>query len=648
MTYKAPQGRFYLVMVLGLLVWSTLVVRFFQVQVVQGKTYRKIADRQHQLCLEISPQRGAIYDRNLQLLAFNLPTESFFAIPESLTDISQVAEKFSAITSDSPGHISENLRRYKSFAWLKRGVEREESRRISSWNLAGVFSKKESKRIYPFGKLTEEIVGFTDVDNQGLAGVEYQYDDMLKGKTGEVVVNRDALKNTFALRSQPVVKSESGKSLVLTLDLRIQAIIEEELQKAIQENRADGGTSIWMDPQSGEILAMVHCPKYDQKPPIMNRAISDNFEPGSTFKIVTAIAALEEKLKNPDDSVYAEKGKFKVNNRIIHDVHEYGWLTFKQSLAFSSNIAFAKIAMEIGKDRIHKYARSLGFGLKTGIDLPGESKGTLPSFRRCSDFVLSTFAIGQGVSSNSLQLINAYAAIANGGNLMRPYVLKMVLDQEGNMVRQFHPQKIRQAIAPQTCEIMNDFLVAVVDGGTGNSAKSEGLQIAGKTGTAQKPDLKKGGYKEGEYLSSFVGYFPASQPKFVGMVCLDNPKGKYFGSQTAAPAFKNMAQRLAALQDRPLTSVVASAHPTSADLQVPTPAPASMASKSKENPTRSSSQCAIIPNALGMTIRQAAKIFSEKKMGFRIIGSGVVKNQAPSAGGRLLPGQVCLLYCQTK
>lgn len=649
MTYKTPSGRFYLVAILGLLVWFALILRLFKIQVIEGKAYEKIANHQHQLCLKVSPQRGAIYDRNLQLLAFNLPTESFFAIPESVSNIYSVAKKFSSVTSFSPQEIIRTLKRYKNFAWLKREVERKESKKIASWNLAGVYSKKESKRVYPSGNLAEEVLGFTDIDNRGLAGVEYQYNQILQGKTGQVLVNRDALRKNFTLKSQPLIESEDGNSLILTLDLRIQAIVEEELRGAIKLNQADGGTSVWMDPQSGEILAMVHCSKKEANGPcVKNRTISDNFEPGSTFKIVTAIAALEEKIKNPKDTIYAEKGEFKVNNRIIHDIHKYEWLTFQQSIAYSSNIALAKIAMDVGKEKIYKYARNLGFGLKTGIDLPGESKGHLSPPKRWSDYVLSAFAIGQGISLNNLQLVNAYAAIANGGNLMKPYIVKTILSQEGDAIKEFYPQRIRRAITPQTCDIMNQFLRAVIDSGTGYTAKAEGLDIAGKTGTAQKPDLKNGGYKKDEYLASFVGYFPASQPKFVGVVCLDNPKEEHFGSKTAAPAFKNIAQRLVVLQDQPL--VLAKTDPEKKD-DIPEKLIELVISESiipEENLPYTPTEKVTIPDALGMTVRQAVKLFSEKRINFKVIGSGIVKSQTPSAGSELSPAGVCLLLCQTE
>ena len=647
MTYKAPQGRFYFVVILGLLVCLALILRLLKIQVVEGKTYKEIATRQQQFCLTVSPQRGAIYDRNFQLLACNLSAESFFAIPESVSNLSLVAEKFSSITPSSPQEIAENLKRYKNFAWLKRKVDREQGEQITSWKLRGVYSKKESKRAYPFGHLTEEVLGFTDMDNNGSAGIEYQYNQILQGKTGKILVNRDALRKNFALKSQPLVESENGNSLVLTLDLRIQAIVKEELSSAVESTQAEGGTSIWMDPTSGEILAMAYCSNRDTGLCTKNKTISDNFEPGSTFKIVTAVAALEEKIKEPDDSIYAENGEYMVNNRIIHDVHKYKWLTFRQSIAYSSNIAVSKIAKEVGKKNMYKYARNLGFGLKTGIDLPGESKGFLLSPKKYSDYVLSTFAIGQGVSLNSLQLINAYAAVANNGNLMKPYLVKAILNEQGDTVKEFHPQKIRQAISPRTCKIMNDFLKAVVDSGTGNTIKAEDLDIAGKTGTAQKPDLDVGGYEKGHFVASFVGYFPASQPKYVGIVCIDSPKGKHFGSETAAPVFRNIAQRLAALQEQPLLSANISLPKKDDGSKALTVYALTKTKEASKNPIYGPIEPNTIPNALGMTVRQATKLFSEKKISFKIKGSGIVKNQTPSPGSEINPGQVCLLYCQT-
>jgi len=647
MTYKAPQGRFYFVIIVGLLVWSVLILRLLQIQVVEGSTYREIATRQHQLCLKISPQRGAIYDRNFQLLACNLSTESFFAIPESISSPSLVAEKFSSVSSSSPQELVENLKRYRNFAWLKRKADREQSKLIASWKLHGVYSKKENKRVYLFEDLTKEVLGFTDIDNNGSAGIEYQYNQVLQGKTGKILVNRDALKKSFTLKSQPLVKSENGNSLVLTLDLRIQAIVKEELGSAVESTQAEGGTSIWMDPASGEILAMAYYSRGDTGLCTKNKAISDNFEPGSTFKIVTAVAALEEKIKDPDDSIYAEDGEYMLNNRIVHDVHKYKWLTFRQSIVYSSNIAVSKIAQEVGKKRLYKYARNLGFGLKTGIDLPGESKGFLLLPKRCSDYVLATFAIGQGLSLNSLQLVNAYAAVANGGNLMKPYLVKAILNDEGDTVKEFHPQKIRQAISLQTCKVMNDFLRAVVDSGTGNTIKEQDLDIAGKTGTAQKPDLDAGGYKKGHFVASFIGYFPASQPKYVGVVCIDSPKRKHFGSEVAAPVFKNIAQRLAALQDQPLLSVSVNLPKRNSVFKTPAACAPKNTYRTNKGLPYGPIEPNTIPNVLGMTVRQATKLFSEKRISFRIKGNGIVRNQTPAPGSQIDPDQVCVLYCQT-
>ena len=479
-----------------LAVFFTLAVllRVFQLQVVKSAQIQKLALRQQEVCLKLEARRGVIYDRNMKILAFNLPAESFFAVPESVANKSLVANRFSALSEKSDQEIKGSLcQDGKRFVWLKRKCEKEEAEKVKSWRLKGIYVQEETKRSYPYYPLACDLIGFTNIDNKGSAGVEYQYNQFLSGKDGKGIFQKDAWGNSYQIREYPLVDPQSGKSLVLTLDLDLQAKLEEELKNSIKLTGSEAGSGILLNPNTGEILAMAYLSKENTENKsselrLKNRLVCDNFEPGSTFKIVTAAAALEKGIKKPEDSLFAEKGKFKIGKKTFHDIHEYGWLTFKDCVVLSSNIGMAKVAIEVGDENLLDYAKRLGFEERTGIDLPGEAKGLLPSSaKRWSDITTATFAIGQGISVTPLQLVCAYAAIANGGLLLKPYVVKTILDEEGKVAQEFQPTVLRRALEPKTAYLLTEFLRGVVTDGTGNTVQIEGVNIAGKTGTAEKP-----------------------------------------------------------------------------------------------------------------------------------------------------------------
>lgn len=632
------ERRVFLVVFLGGFLWLLMVSRLFYVQVLKGDEFREIAERQHRICLKLESKRGTIYDRNYELLAFNLPTRSFFAVPEEIEDVGLVARKFAPLVKISPDKLKSKLKTNRNFVWLQREVEEGESQEIISWKLPGIHFREEMKRYYTHYPSAQDALGMTDIDNQGLSGVEYYYDDILSGKDGKAVFLRDALGNSFPVKEYPITMPRPGHSLILTLDLKLQSIVEEELKRALKATGSEGGSAVFMSPKTGEILAMAHSSPAGASFCIKNKVVSDNFEPGSTFKIVTAAAALEQGVKKPEDKMWAEQGKFKIMGRTIHDIEEHEWLTFKECVVHSSNIGMAKIAMEVGKEGIYKYARNLGFGCKTGIDLPAEAKGFVPEPEMLSDYTLSTFAIGQGVSLTAIQLLNAYAAVANGGVLMRPYLVKVVLNEQGEIIKKFKPRKIRQAISPATAQILVDFFKEVVASGTGNTVGLEGLTIAGKTGTAQIPELDGSGYKEGQYLASFVGFFPAENPQFVGLLTLENPKGRYYGSQTAGPAFKNVAAKVVSLQNKPFFTSQLSSHKTH-----------SLSQEESYSVTWQKKEVDfLVPEVLGMTAREAATVFSAKNIPFKIRGSGVVTSLIAQPRDGQTSGQFLIVQCEPR
>jgi len=643
MTYrsKGDRIRVFLVLFLGIFVWGIIVFRLFSIHVLSHQRYKKIALGQHLIRMSLEAKRGVVYDRNMEVLAFNLPTQSFFAVPNQIKEKNSVAKRFSHLLDCSENKIKSRLKTKKKFVWLKRKTEKKESEKILSWNLEGIFFRSEIKRYYPNYPLAQDVLGFCDIDNRGLAGVEYHYNQFLSGTNGEGIFLRDALGNSYFTEEYSLTPATPGQNLILTIDLSLQSILEEELNKAIEKTNSDGGTGILMNPKTGEILALVFSSrKSGRKFPIKNRAISDNFEPGSTFKIVACASALEEGIKSPEDKIYAEKGVYKIKGRLLHDYKPHEWITFREALVYSSNIGIAKVALDVGKERLLEYTEKFGFGEKTEIDLPGEAKGFLPSLGYLSDYTTSVFSIGHGISLTAIQLTCAYAAVINGGLLMKPYVVKAILDQDDEKIKEFSPEIRRRVISQSTSRILVDFLKGVVSCGTGTGLGIEGIPMGGKTGTAEKPDLVNGGYKEGEYIASFVGFFPADDPRIVGLVTLDNPKGKHFGSQTAGPAFKSIVSKIYSWQKTPFASA-----------EKDTIAQSSGRSLKKDLSVQrrlTQEKLLKVPNVTGLTAREAALILTSYDVDFRLSGSGIVAEQRPKAGTFVSQEEICVIKCEPR
>lgn len=648
---RLSRRRSAIISALGVSVWLLIISRLFFIQVLKGVQYREIASRQHQRHIRLEAKRGIIYDRNGEALVINLPVESFFAIPESVKNPDLVARTFGSSNS-SYNQIKRDLKTKRNFVWLKRKVEEQQSQKIKQSRLEGVWAKNETKRFRLYGDLAGEVLGFTDIDNRGLAGVEYQYDHYLAGKDGKAIFQRDGYRNSYQIAEYPLEESEDGKDLVLTIDVELQSIVEQELINGIELTGAKGGSAIFMNPKTGGILAMAYCGE-DDGLPVKNRTISDNFEPGSTFKIITAAAALEERVLGPQDSIFAEKGKFKVGRRIIHDVKPYQWLTFKESVIHSSNIALSKIAMQVGKEKLYQYVRDFGLGEKTGIDLPGEGQGFIPSPRGWRDFVLSCVGFGQGVSLTALQLICVYSALANDGVLMKPFVVKAILNTQGDTLESIRPTPIRRVVSQRTAHLLVDFMKGVVSFGTGQRAKMEGLAIGGKTGTAQKAKPGGGGYEKDDYIASFVGFFPAEDPRMVGLITLDSPREEHLGGLTAAPVFKNATRRIVSLAGESLLmveteSVLSTAsNNTHSDffeeiLTQRTEESFHLFSSSDSNPK----EMVLVPEVRGLTAREAVRIFNHQDICIKVKGSGIVIKQIPEPNAWVNKDSLCVIQCQ--
>jgi cell division protein FtsI (penicillin-binding protein 3) len=551
---KKPSDKWIRFRILTILVFFCIVSiiiagRAFQLQVFNRDQLFKLAERQYKKNIPLVPKRGTIYTRGYEELAVTVEVDSIYAEPDSIDTPKLAAKRLAPLLSLSRKELEDNLSSSKSFIWLARKVTPSTIERVKSLNIRGIGFVKENRRFYPNGELASHAVGFSGIDGAGLGGIELAHDAQIKGKTELVRAERDALGKRTLPRDLGFEDSLTGNSVVLTIDKTIQYTAEKELAVAIRKSGAKGGTAIVMDPKSGEVLAMANYPQFNpndlsstSQAALKNRAIVDTYEPGSTFKVFLLAAALEEGVVKPGDKFNCEKGSMELAGKVIHDTHKHGTLTVSEITKFSSNIGSAKIAAKLGKERFYDYITSFGFGSPTGIELKGEGSGILRSMKTWSNLELANISFGQGVSVTPIQLTSAFSAIANGGYLMKPYLVKDILDRDGKVIKSNQPQIVKKVISGDTASKITEMLRDVVnEGGTGTEAALIGYDVAGKTGTAQKVSGGRG-YTENKHIASFIGFVPAESPELVVLVAIDEPEGIQYGGIVAAPAFRAIAE----------------------------------------------------------------------------------------------------------
>ena len=543
--YRRRSEAVFLVFFISLLfcVGRLLFIQFFR-----SSYLTSIAKKQHNQFVELEPRRGTIYDCNLKAQAFNLSLDSLYATVNTIKDKDKenIIEKLSPILGADRVYLRDRLYRKKSFIWLARKITPDKADAIKALKFKGLGFIKETKRIYPNGYLASHVIGFSGMDNVGLEGIERDFDKYLKGSSGWAIFLRDARQKKLDIWEKMVLPVD-GEDLVLTIDEVIQYIAERELDKAFKTFHAKGASIIVMDPHTGRILAMASRPNYDlndhstvNKDSMRNRSICDLFEPGSVFKIVTASAALEEKKVTEEDQFFCENGSYKIGGRILHDHTSHGMLTFRQVIEESSNIGTVKVAMILGADTIYQYLKAFGFGSKLGIELSGEISGMIKPPRAWSKTSITAIPIGQEVGVTALQLASAISVIANGGQLMKPYIIDSIRDKQGRIIKQNKPVLIRKVISIDTAMRIKKILTGVVEEGTGKLAKISGFSAAGKTGTAQKLE-PNGSYSHTKFVASFIGFAPAEDPMLAIVVTVDEPHPYYFGGVVAAPVFQKVA-----------------------------------------------------------------------------------------------------------
>jgi len=521
-------------------------LRLVDLMIVHHKRFYDSAQKQHIKVEDIQVRRGIIVDRRGRELALNLDLDSIYADPKHLDREGNDVKRLASVIAREPKAVLAKIPDKGRFIWVERKLDPATADKIRALKIEGLGFLPEAKRFYPKADLASHILGFVGMDNQALEGIELKFDKYLKTSGGKITVERDAGGRTLS----PGVNTEvKGNNIVLTIDEVLQRIVEKELDKAMARWKAAAASVIMMDPLTGEILALANRPAYDPNrggsaaaSAKRDRAITDLYEPGSTFKIVIGVASLEEKILKPGTLFDVSRGSIEVGGKNIHDAHKHGVLTFKEVIQKSSNVGSIMIGMKLGKDRVYKYAKLLGIGEKTGVDLPGEVTGWIPRPERWSSTSIGAIPIGQEVAVTPLQMLRAYSAIANGGFLVNPHVTSEIISPRGEVVVSFKNKDMNRIISAKTAETFKDILKSVVEeGGTGTSASVDGNAVAGKTGTAQIIDPRTKRYSKDKYVSSFVGFVPADNPRIAMIVVVYEPKGQIYGGAVAAPVFRDIA-----------------------------------------------------------------------------------------------------------
>lgn len=544
-----PKTRLYYLA--GFLAFWFLVIciRLVWLQVVDYGDFTQRASRQQQRSIDVAPVRGNIYDRNGNELAMTVSVDSVFAVPSQVADIHATSAVLARTLNGDAQEIENRMRASRAFAWVKRKIDPAASARVRSLNMKGIYFQKESKRFYPKRELAAQVIGYVGLDDEGLGGVERQFDSRLTGKPGKMLVSLDAKQHWFGrVEKNP----DPGENVVLTLDEKIQYIAERELEKAVAETHAEAGTIVVQNPHTGEVLALANRPNFNPNTfntadprSFKNRAVSDIYEPGSTFKIVTLAAALEEKLTNPDEVFDCQMGSIELNGRTIHDHKPYGLLTVAQILANSSDVGAIKVALRLGDERFDRYIRAFGFGSQTGIELPGETRGLTKPASRWSKVSIGAISMGQEIGVSPMQLISMASTIANDGVYVPSRIIAGITPPRSTpQTIAFHPMAGRRVISTMTAAQMKHMMEGVVLHGTGTKAILDGYSLAGKTGTAQKVDSATGRYSKSHYVASFSGFAPVNTPVVSVLVVLDSPVGPHEGGQVAAPVFSRVMQQV--------------------------------------------------------------------------------------------------------
>jgi cell division protein FtsI (penicillin-binding protein 3) len=648
-------------LILGVLLslYVLVVLRAFQIQVLGVREIRDRGAKQYSSAIPLLPQRGVILDRTGTELAVSIATKSIFVQPAKLRDPDKAADLLAPRVSRSARELRKLFAREKGFVWVRRQMPstaaeeavREVKQALSALDpqahgkpsaVDGIGTVEEPKRFYPNRELAASLVGFTNLDSEGMEGVELSLNRYLRGERGSLLCERDARGRIIVPPTTPVVVNSKGHSVALTIDRNIQHVAESELQAAVEKYDARGGMAVVLSPGTGEILAMATAPSFNPNAPARgpaearkNRSLTDSFEPGSTFKVFTLASALELGAVSTTDRFFCENGSYHYAGKVIHDTHRYGWLTAPEVVKFSSNIGITKINDRMDGNRFYDMIRAFGFGSRTGIELRGEVPGIAPSRHGFESRIRrATVSFGQGISVTPLQLAAGMAAVINGGKVMKPYLVREIRDPEGKTVFRGAPEELRRVLSPKTSAQMREILGKVVEeDGTGTQARIKGFLVGGKTGTAQKVEPGSGRYSATKRTASFIGFLPRNDPKLLILVVIDEPRGQVYGGVVAAPAFNQIAVKTAYyLGIQPTeTAALAAARPSG---------PSTPRSVTRVSTARTAGAM-VMPDLSGMSMGRVVDILGGYSVKLSLAGSGVARAQTPDPGAVLVPGTEC-------
>jgi cell division protein FtsI (penicillin-binding protein 3) len=629
--------------------WAVgIEARLLYLQVHRHEDLQSRAENQSARTMDIAAKRGDILDRHGRVLAYSVDADSVYGVPIDIEDAAKAASMLcAALTDCAPKErdaLTGRLRQKRAFVYVRRRVTPHQARRIAELNLKGIDFIKEDRRFYPKKQLAAQLLGFVGLDNKGLAGIEAAYDSQISGSLGKLLYQTDARGRAFSRLERPPT---AGATVVLTIDEYLQHVAERELRDAVMRNRAAGGTVLIMAPKTGEILALANEPTFNPNAfssaspeHRRNRAVQDIYEPGSTFKVVTASAAIEERVIGVDDLVDVSGGKIRFGSRVIDDTHDYGTLSFTDVLVKSSNVGAIKVGLTLGPERLGLYVRRFGFGRALSPDFPGETTGIVWDPKKLDNSAVASMSMGYQVGVTPLQMVAAISSVANGGDLIQPRVVRALI-RDGKRV-EVKPTMLGRTISTETAATLTGIMEQIVDRGTATYAQVAGYTIAGKTGTASK--LVNGRYSNSDYYASFVAFLPSRNPVATIIVVIDSPHAHgYYGGPIAGPVFQRIAEATLRHFGVPPS------------LNAPPPVLVTRRTDQPEiQPARSGREAAIVqvgangdvqdlPDLRGLSAREALRVVTRLGLTARVTGSGVVTSQTPAAGTPIEPGMACEL-----
>ena len=652
-------SRTIIVITFVLLLFIALVIKLVDIQIVKSEELKYYAQRQQTHPEKIDAERGLIYDRNNVLLVYNRNDYSFYLDLRMVSKKGKdkIAEKFSSVLGKSKDYYYGLMSDSGKTICLEKKVPDQKAFLLTNFKINGLYYREDPTRVYHYDDLASHVLGFVGSDGQGVNGIERSFNKQLKGEDGTRLVERDAVGEMITISEEETKPAVPGDDLVLTINKTYQSILEEELKNGLSVYGGTSAVGIIMDPNTGEILSLANMNDYnpndywnfsdDER---RDRAVTDTYEPGSTFKGISMSALLDQNLVSENQKVFVENGKYRFRNVTIYDTHEHTWLTAKGVVEESSNIGMAKLIQNIGDNLFYKYVRAFGFGNYTSVNLPGEVKGKLKKPNEWSAVTKAFMSYGYEIAVTPIQMITAYSAIINGGILYQPEIIKRIVAHDGTVVLDNTPKEIRRVISSKTSAEMRSIFVGVVNNGTGKNAKLNFITVGGKTGTSQK--LVNGSYSKSSYNSSFIGFFPADHPKIVCFILVNSPeKGKY-GGQVAAPIFKNVAERIVNtnvdyFEERPEQKqenfkVVFTSNKQKEQSGV---TPGNKSGKTLTGDLNSLPKNKM-PDLSNYSLRDGIKILTKLGIKYKVSGSGVIVSQSIKAGEKISKGLVCYLDCK--